>query len=451
VISGWRSVLRPIACLALLSTFSGACGKILGVDEYRVAGGGPATRTDGSAGLIQYADATCRQCVAKSCVAEQSDCEHDATCTTFASCLLGCDKTNGHCLYDCEQDLKEVNQTASRLMACSFHDCPGQCFSCGAVYSGITRECAKCAIEDTASGGLCDLTTQCLFDPACNGFLSCLAGLCKKFGAPDPECRLVCGSKYPSEARAFYRGVGTRFQLGCQNQCLGSQAWDCIQPTVWPPKSGPRAKLTLHTPPSGADASLSSIRVRACKGADIVCADPVGDENTDLSGAVTFDVDQAEGMAGAYYFELYEPGAAAPFLIYDPLQPIVGDITLWVPDATWSNVAPLDAIVASQGGSRDTTTRGTVVAMIATCIGAYADLLVASPQITMSASSGDPPYYELPPNTSATGGGVASFANVPAPSTSIVVRRLGTKIAGAVVPVRAGVLTFISFNYPQFL
>jgi hypothetical protein len=101
-------------------------------------------------------------------------------------------------------------------------------------------------------GGLCELRTQCLEDSECHGYRTCLVEKCNSLGAPDPECRMICGSIYPTGARTFYQSVGTRFFNACTPECGAGRHWECQQPAVWPGVSGETALVTINGSPGEA-------------------------------------------------------------------------------------------------------------------------------------------------------------------------------------------------------
>jgi hypothetical protein len=257
---------------------------------------------------------------------------------------------------------------------------------------------------------------------------------------------------YPDAARQFYLTVGLQFFLGCFAQCSAGQDWICPLPTEWPPRTGSRATLRLHVPPATSvpDASAPSVHVRACSGGEYTCGAAVVEADSDADGVATLHVDQ-NTSENAYYFELYDALATAPFLIYSPRQPVVGDTDLWIPSSAPST--SLDPAIAVRGEQRMPAT-GWVWVNIADCVGGNADFLSGAPRVTMS-GQGQPYYVDRNGvwDATATGGGTAAFVNVPEGSFSVRVFLDGDTthaIASAVVPIRAGVETMVSFNYPQF-
>jgi hypothetical protein len=437
-----------VLAASLTAPLAASCSDILGVSGYRAGAkdaGTDARKPDASGGAIRYWSTTCASCMAAHCEAEQTECARDAACSDYANCYFGCDPNKADtCLYDCAQRLKARNEAAARLVACEFRGCPQTCFSCGLLFSAYAPNCASCALQDTAPNGLCDLIDRCVLDPGCNDFITCNIEQCKKLGTTDPECRLTCGMRYPSAARDVFQTVGNRYFFGCQAKCSAGANWDCTL-GVWPPMSGKTAVVTLQLPASTPDGSVSPVHVRACKGADYGCATAI-EGDADATGKVTFTVDQIQNE-GSYYYEIYAPipGYAAPYWIYSPWQPVVGDITLWVSAGPAS--VGLGTAAATRGEVLDGVKKGTVDAFVADCVGGFADFRSLSPEVTMTASSGGRPYYGT--DVLATGGGDASFINVPPGSASIVVQRLGATIATAVVPIRAGAFTFVVFNYFQ--
>jgi len=94
-----------------------------------------------------------------------------------------------------------------------------------------------------------------------------------------------------------------------------------------------------------------------------------------------------------------------------------------------------------------------LVVYVVDCVGGLADYRSLTPSVTVTATPGEPAYYSVTGtlDASLTGGGTAVFINLSPPSTSLEVRRNGTPIARAVVPVQTGAITTVTFNYPQFL
>lgn len=432
-----------------------SCGLLLRTDDYRSA---PAVPDASETGTIRYSAGECGACMQGGCSSEIARCEQDEPCTRYAQCQTRCGLQDGACLYRCASLLEQKSEVANRFIACELRKCPAQCWSCGGIFSGITQECATCAIDDPGDQGLCALTNACLLDAGCNAYVSCTAEQMVKFGTTDPAARLYCGSQYSKEARAFYvgpppaPGVGTRYFFGCTEPCSAGRNWDCKQPAAWPAPSGERAVVTLVVPVVASDSGVSRVFVRACPGTDYECKNPVGEHDTDESGSVSFDVNQASSEA-AYYFELYDAGSSTPFMVYCPRQPVIANITLWVPGR--DDYLSLDAAAAVRHEARSTDS-GVVHVNVADCVGGNADFNSADPQVVITGPPGVSEYYvdRLGSfDALAKAAGTADFINVPSGTLSVSVQHgtnPSTLVGTAVVPVRAGAMTFVTFNYPQY-
>jgi hypothetical protein len=106
----------------------------------------------------------------------------------------------------------------------------------------------------------------------------------------------------------------------------------------------------------------------------------------------------------------------------------------------------LEAALAARGEVLDPAA-ASVYGLVADCISGLADFQSLEPSITATAQPGT----TAPIDPALEGGGSFRFVNLAPPTTTIEVRRNGTPIARAVVPLREGAATTVTFNYPQFL
>jgi hypothetical protein len=418
------------------------CGKIAGIDEYS---------TCASAGLngecgptrITFADNACRDCMAAKCVPEVAACESEPECLELAACSFRCGSgDDGRCMNECWRDRGTSLATAAtaRLFSCGT-SCTNDCFGCGANVAQFNinaPDCVPCIAADDAPGGLCELARACFDDDACTAYLACLRAECRMLGALDPSCRLVCGSRFPEASRKFYQGFGNRVFTGCSQECRAGKRWECRQPTAWPAKSAMTALVTLHTKPTA--------YVRACRNTDFDCSAPLGERYPEPDGKITFELEQVG--TPSYYFEIDDPNETEEPRLHVDWLPLVNDLALWPPAPPPDRLEPLVSAAGARGETLDLS-RGIVLVMVFDCSGGLADAQSLETEVSISATPGGAPLYGYPPNPTRLGGGVAFFINLVPNQTTIDVERAGTKIATATVPVRAGAVTWLRFNYPQ--
>ena len=148
------------------------------------------------------------------------------------------------------------------------------------------------------------------------------------------------------------------------------------------------------------------------------------------------------------YNVYFEVGGPNPYL-FAPQQGVSGDLLLWAPDNFVPSRQSIESLVSQRGESLDFAGLGAVEVIVADCVGGWADAGPQPREITVEASSGNKPYYFVDPQSPA--GGQATILNVSPVPLSLTVRRGTTVIANARVPVRAGMFTLVTFNYPQWM
>jgi hypothetical protein len=153
------------------------------------------------------------------------------------------------------------------------------------------------------------------------------------------------------------------------------------------------------------------------------------------------------------FFHVVAP-PEGPEILFLPLQGIPGDMVLWLRLAPADFPLLLSGVPSIRGEVLDFDSRGVVNAWVMDCVGGLADFRSTEPEVTVEAVPGTGAYYQDlggSSNLDVGGGGISWLINLAPNTTSLTVRRSGSEIAKAQIPIRPRAITMVTVNYPQFM
>jgi hypothetical protein len=183
-----------------------------------VGGAGGAPGTGGSGGGSAQ---DCQACAQTSCLAELSNCQANAACSPWLTCIQGCQ--DAACSDMCDQQYANAKPLYDSVYACTCASCMTECSvfdTCNK--GGNAQDCTTCAQNNC----LTELS-NCQADMACSPWLTCI------LGCQDEACTDVCDQQYPN-AKPLYDPVYACTCSSCMTECSvfdtcnkGGSAQDC--------------------------------------------------------------------------------------------------------------------------------------------------------------------------------------------------------------------------------
>src|SRR5438046_2040267 len=120
--------LMVLGCAGWLTVMG--CGKILGLDDYRVAPKAPQAeagpyRIDAECGGFGFTTAECTACIGNACCPEGRACANDPTCQLFVSCDGKCNPDDEKCLGQCATGVigMRESEAVADFVSCRASNC----------------------------------------------------------------------------------------------------------------------------------------------------------------------------------------------------------------------------------------------------------------------------------------------------------------------------------------
>jgi hypothetical protein len=435
---------RALGLLAVAFAVPGlagsGCGKILGVDGYRVAppdAGLPRAEAGptGPCGGYRFdADPACGSCLLGQCCDELTRCRADKTCGGWFACVATCAPEDYDCQGRCGQELKHTNRAIADLSVCRDRcyapggDGGGGCHSAtlvSAMWGGAP--CAACVAQKCDEiGRRYASTPEAMKQSAC--FLE------QDLFTPTPAKLVECSTWWLTPVVPVAQEWQYCAGLTCGLECRMGRWLDCAGHFLYRFSKSASVHVRARVVNVGdvnTAVAYPRARLRACNRTDPLCATPVAEAAalTDTDGYTNIVL--AGGFAG--YFEVTtEKGDVG---LYVPASPMVQDTSLIVvgPNpATGPNPASAPTVPSRPGS-------GTVQVLLFDCLGSNVrdGTLEASSGVVLYGAATTPEPRAL---------GITSGWVVDATPGVVDLRGLkdGVLIGREQVPVRADTTTWIS-------
>lgn len=314
------TILR-LCCVSVASLSTGGCGTILGVDEYRISDKRDAatTYTD-DFDLIQYASASCRDCVSASCRDEAVACAADPGCTARAMCLARCNAADHACRGKCNLSIYLTSgaDAFTALTQCeASHPACASCGSARSVRGGASCDSCIAEICPSALDALSQNLSALRLD-ACG---------CKGWGSPDCPCEAQYSSAKPILDAVIGGdpgdgGLPTDYACAaCYSVCHDDNAidaWSCLDSVQWPPlaRSVTQLDVVLGIGDLLSHTGLPNVTVSACLAADPDCTTPLATDTTNAMGWVHLVIPTSKATSVGYFVALADPLVYQKQLLY---------------------------------------------------------------------------------------------------------------------------------------
>jgi hypothetical protein len=318
---------HPLLALALLAFGSAGCGKILGVDEYRVAT--PPAKDAGSMPIIPT-NTPCGACVAAHCASELDQCRQDELCTGWERCMARCTPGDGACEHACFTTTGQTNGKMGNISACTLQRCSDECKATG-IMSAYAAGCSaairtNCQPQLSACAGdaNCLKFTRCLSETNCltrEGAASPPDSASSGVVGMNPACNWQCEDRIrlyePIGAGADGGLVPNPTMASALCSFLESAACDlgslaCVGHYIWPPASAMTTTIdvTVFVNEGGyaelPGTPMGEIPVTACRQQSTDCGESVS-QTTDTNGRAVLSLPTDGGLGDTWYFE-FSPG-----------------------------------------------------------------------------------------------------------------------------------------------
>jgi hypothetical protein len=353
---GYEIRIFHLVCIALLSAFTGACGKILGVDGYSV-GGGPRADAGGSSkpgAAFDFVDPTCGKCMKAKCPTELAKCRNDRLCGPWQDRMAQCKTGDTGCQHDCYAKAGATNPAIGDAAVCSWGSCWDECSV--SIASGVSSSCADQVVAQCG-----DEDRKCFADATCRDYWRCLVGSnCllltgdSAVAGVNPTCEWQCGDRYgPYVPVSEADGGVQNSAMAADNLCIYERAYSACNlgdlsctlkyPSPTPSSSQIAVKFSAHTQaiPEVQGTPLGGIPIRACL-SQTDCLTDYGHDTTDGQGHAEISLPR-HGLGESWYFEVTPlsswPNGPSKMLFYSgrPLiQPTT--ISLAMDEADFSDV-----------------------------------------------------------------------------------------------------------------
>lgn len=444
--------------LAVLCTITSACGKILGVDDYRIApniGGGHSTLSDGGrysnrCSSVSYKSESCSQCVADSCCAEATACSQDPGCAAMIQCLENCAGPDDHtCRGMCNLTiwLSELDRL-SALVQCEARRACDSCTSARVVEGG--GECDACFAERCP-----EVNAAFSRDADAIQFSRCNCNSDFRVGSTHPladcPCTQFSGGQHDWNEVQYCAGLNGDAGGGvCAAACNPNADWTCLGSVQWPAapsyvqQETAFLELVAFSPVSGSP--LQGFQVSACDLFDN-CQSP---KPTDQDGWVKLTLDKPLNPLVSEtrfydHFKAIPPDLSKYFAgVLYRIGPKTLEISGWtiVTRATIASLDQADHVTPDPS-------KGEIVTYGTPCQNAFVNNIgfgVDFAGVQLSIDSGDTVYYVGGDGTQTGAGlGLAAIPNVePGPHTLTATLKKTNQLIGSFgVGVWADTLTVV--------
>jgi hypothetical protein len=363
------------------------CAEIAGVTEYKVT-------SEGSSCFGIEREPECASCLQDSCCDAVASCRKDGQCSAFSSCLAECSREDGSCTGACfGDDLTTPKSFATKKwLGCAAAHCAESCLRCGDL-GPFGTECTKCA---STKG--CTQANNCLSDPDCQNYSSCLWENCD-YWVLDPSCRVKCGDRYP-QGRVRFNAWAAKIGGECIGECRLGQHWECADPNLPDMPIGAsdrQTEATVRVVSPLDRTGVSELMVRACNDTESSCET---EAPTDMDGFAQLLISQSLSTPGRTYISRYFEiqGANGMRELVYPGRSFTGERAqvelIWVPIFN-----PFPDIVEPG--------KGVLIVQLADCVGSF-DPTGQNPSATAElADRSVEPFYFAP------SAGVAKLQNGP--------------------------------------